>query len=1157
MKTYDLIEQKINQYIRKYYVNELIKGGILFFSATLLYFIITTALEYLLWLNTTGRAILFWSFVIFSVVLFSRFIIWPITKLLRWTKGIDFKDASQQIGQHFPEVSDKLTNLLQLKSQGGNDELVLAGIEQKAKNLKPVPFQLAVDLSSNLKYLRYAIIPVIIILAVIIFGRADFFTESYKRVVNYQTYYEPPAPFFFELENKTLKVEEGQPLNIKLLTSGELLPENAKINFNDQSYFLKPAGNGHFSYTFEQVNEDFNFHFSSNGISSNTYQVEVIKVPKIIDFSLELDYPSYTQNQNKSIQGQGSVNVPEGTKLKWILNTKSTSNVNFNLDNSTEQFLSDNNTFTYSKKVTKNIDYSISTSNQDLKDYENLSYHIKVIKDQYPKIKVEQKKDSLANEISYLRGNVNDDYGLMKCRLVYYEKENSQDKRIVNIPISSSNYDQFFYTFPNDDLDLEEGKTYQYFFEVFDNDAVNGSKSSQSQIFGYREKTQSEIDDDLLQKQNKSIDSLDSGLEKLKMQKEDLQDIEKLQKEKEKFNYSDKQKVSNFIKRQKQQREMMKEYMKSLKESLSKFQPEKDNQEKKALQERIENNERKLQQNEDLLKELEKYQNKLDNEDLKEKLDKFSKSSKQQERSMEQLLELTKRYYVEQKAQKLAEDINKLAEEQEALANKDEEKESESQKEVSDKFEDLQKKSDELDKENEKLKEPMDIERDKVAEKQAEQAQKEAEKNLEKSEESDSSPQEQQQQQQNANQQQQKAADKIKEMSKSMGQSMMSMSAQQQSEDAEMLKQILDNLITFSKEQESLMNDFTGMSSTNPNFPNKLRRQGQLSENFEHVDDSLFALALRNPMISDKITSKLTDIQYDIDKSLERLAETQIRLGTTSQQYVMVNANELSNMLDASLDQMQMQMKGSGEGEGKSGKGKQGQGKGKGFQLSDIIKSHEELQKQMQKGQGKKPGQKPGEGEGEKSGGKKSGKKGEQSQSGKEGQQSGDGENGQQGENGKDGNEGKGNKEGKSQSLSEEMSGELFEIYKQQQQLRDQLEDRIKELGLESESQNLEKSLDQLEEDMLMQGYSSNVLKQMENIKHQLLKLDKAAQQQGQENKREATTNFKEYQNNQVQKEKDKNKDYFESFELLNRQQLPLQTKYKELIKQYFNESSN
>ncbi|MGX1022960.1 DUF4175 family protein [Psychroflexus sp. MBR-150] len=1147
MQNYKTIEQKINQYIRKYYINELIKGLILFFSATLLYFIITTALEYVLWLSSTGRAILFWSFVLFSSVLFAKFIFWPIAKLMRWFKGIDYSDASNQIGKHFPEVSDKLTNLLQLKAQGAHDELVIAGIEQKAKDLKPVPFQLAIDLTSNLKYLKFAIIPISIIIIVIAFGKIDFFTDSYKRVVNYQTYYEPPAPFYFQLNNSSLKVEEGESLKLKVTTAGEVLPNQAKININNQSYFLKPIGDGQFEYQFNQINDDLNFNFSANGIKSKNYQIEVIKVPKILDFKMLLDYPNYTQNQNKIIQGQGSVNIPEGTKIEWQLKTQTTNHVKFLSESQIDTFQNQNNLFLFNKKITKNLDYSISTSNQNLKDYEMLSYKIKVIKDQFPKISVQQKADSISQKTFYYQVNLTDDYGLKRSQLVYYESDNPKETFKVDIPIKPLTYEQFFYVFPNENLDLKEGTSYQYYFQVFDNDAVNGSKSSQSQVFGYRQKTQSEVDDALLNQQNRSLDSLDSGLENLKKQKKDLKAIEQLQKEKQKFNYSDKQKISNFIERQKQQRQMMKEYMKSLEKSLSEFQPEQNNEEKKALQERIKNNEKMLQQNEDLLKELEKYQNKLDNEQLKEKLDKFSKSSKKQERSLEQLLELTKRYYVEQKTQKLAEDLNKLAEKQEELSKQESDKESEKQEQLNKEFDDLQKQLDELDKENEKLKTPISIERDELAEKQVEQAQKEAQDNLEKSESEESSQSQKQQQQQKANQQQKKASEQMQQMAQQMSQSMMSMSAQQQSEDAEMLKQILDNLITFSKEQEALMDDFKAINATNPSFAKKLRRQGQLRENFEHIDDSLFALALRNPIISESITSKLTDIQFDIEKSIERLAETEMRLGTTSQQYVMVNANELANMLDLSLDQLQMQMQGSGQGQ--SGKGKQGESQGQGFQLSDIIQSHEELQKQMsQKGQGQKLGQKPGQ----------NGNQGQQ----QGGQQQGGQHSGQQGQNANEGKSGNSNQQGKGENgqqhgLSEEMSAEIFEIYKQQQDLRNQLEDKIKELGLESESQNLERSLDQLEEDMLMQGFSSDVLKQMQNIKHQLLKLEKAAQQQGQDNRRQATTNYKEYKNNVNSQPLDKAKEYFESFEILNRQQLPLQNKYKNLIKKYFDESTN
>ncbi len=1152
-----LIKQKIDLYIRKFYLNELLKGSILFFSTTLLYFIITTALEYFLWLSSALRAILFWSLIVVSILLLSRFILWPIAKLFKLAKGIDYSDASNQIGKHFPEVSDKLTNLLQLKSLGTDNELIIAGIEQKSKELKPIPFQLAIDLSSNTKYLKYAIIPTAIIIGLALFGKLSFFTESYSRVVNYQTYYEPPAPFLFNLETNDLTVNEGEHLQLVLSTIGDIVPDQVKIHYNSESYVLQQQFLGSFTYRIDNITEDFEFNFSGNGYKSNDYRVEVVKTPKILDLELNLDYPNYTGLEDKTVFGQGSLVVPEGTTVKWNLTTKNTDTVVLYSKEDEDVFLKQDDVFYLEKKLVQDLDYNISTSNSNLKDFENLSYVLKVTKDEYPKIEVEEKIDSTDQVIGFYQGKLSDDYGISALKLVYFSTENSNEKESVDIPIDRDNFNVFYYTFPNDELKLVEGRTYQYFFQVFDNDGVNGKKSTKSQLFGYKEKTLSELENELLNKQNRSLDSLNSGLKELKNQKKDLEELQQLQKEKQQLNYSDKQKLSQFIDRQNKQREMMKDYMKSLKNSLDKFNPQNNQEEKEALQERLINNEKLLQQNEDLLKELEEYQNKLENEELQEKLEKFSKSSKQQERSLEQLLELTKRYYVEQKAQKLAEALNKLAEVQEKLSEVSDDKEAEIQKELNKDFENLQNELNNLEEENSKLKQPMQIERDEIAEEEVKQEQQQAQDNLDESESDSNDSQKQEQSKQSANQNQKKASEKMKQMSSSMSQSMMSMSAEQNEEDAETLKQILDNLITFSKEQEDLMNDFKSLDSTNPLYAAKLRRQGQLRENFEHIDDSLFALALRNPMVSDRITLKLTDIQFDIDKSLERLAETQIRLGTTSQQYVMVNSNELANMLDNSLDNMQMSGSGSGQGsaKGKSGK-KPGQGQGQGFQLSDIIKSHEEITKQMGK-QGSKQGQSEQNGN---SG--KQGKSDKSNQEGKSNENGKDGEFGQQG--GSKGDPKNGNKEGNNpngekikEGYNEEMSGELFEIYKKQQELRGQLEDRIEKLGLQKEARNLDRSLDQLEQDLLLKGFSSDVLKQMENIKHQLLKLDKAAQQQGQDNKRQATTNFNDYNADSKAMDKLKENEFFETLEILNRQQLPLQLDYKDLIKKYFNDKSN
>lgn len=93
----------------------------------------TLLIENFLWLSRLGRTILFWLFIAVEFGLFIKFILVPIAKLFKLTKGIDYEKASEIIGNHFPEVSDRLLNLLQLSENENSSALLLAGIETKIK----------------------------------------------------------------------------------------------------------------------------------------------------------------------------------------------------------------------------------------------------------------------------------------------------------------------------------------------------------------------------------------------------------------------------------------------------------------------------------------------------------------------------------------------------------------------------------------------------------------------------------------------------------------------------------------------------------------------------------------------------------------------------------------------------------------------------------------------------------------------------------------------------------------------------------------------------------------------------------------------------------------------------------------------------------------
>ncbi|NJM79394.1 MAG: hypothetical protein HC854_06895 [Flavobacterium sp.] len=153
MEVKSVIFSKLESFIKKFYYNELIKGSILFIGLGLLYLIFILLIEHFLWLSTKGRTILFWLFILVELFLLIRFILFPIFKLFKFSKGINYKQASKIIGNHFDEVKDSLLNFLQLSSTESPSELVLASIEQKAKNLQPIPFSNAISFSKNKKFL--------------------------------------------------------------------------------------------------------------------------------------------------------------------------------------------------------------------------------------------------------------------------------------------------------------------------------------------------------------------------------------------------------------------------------------------------------------------------------------------------------------------------------------------------------------------------------------------------------------------------------------------------------------------------------------------------------------------------------------------------------------------------------------------------------------------------------------------------------------------------------------------------------------------------------------------------------------------------------------------------------------------------------------------
>lgn len=1094
MNEYSNIEQKLTEFTRKFYISEVIKGVILFVSFGLFYLFITLFVEYIFWLDTGFRTALFWLFIFIEFFLLYRFLLVPLFKLYGLTKGISFKESSRIIGQHFPEVADKLLNILELKESDSNSILVLASIEQKSLRIKNVPFASAIDFKKNGKYIPLLLIPFMVVLISWVFGIQSSLQESLQRVVNHQTAYQPPAPYSFNVLNKELRTIEREPISLEISTEGSVKPEEAKIYYNNQQYYLQRNAEGNFTHTISNPVDNINFYIATDQVTSPMYLIETIKTPTIKNINLSIDYPSYLRRKKEELSNASNIVVPEGSKIKWTVQTQKTDTVAFVANQKRSFFLQkEQGAFELNKRIKDPLSYQIKSSNQELKDYESLSFSVDVIKDEFPQIEVKSNIDSITQGDATFYGQIGDDYGIQKLQLVYYESDNSNQKKKVNLPVTKENIQFFSYEFPKG-WELEDGVSYELFFQVYDNDGVNGSKYKKSQIFTYRKKTKEEVEEEILNEQKNAINNLEKSILNQQKQAKSWKDIQEELQNKKNIEWNDKKKIDNLLRRQEQYENMMDRQTDKLKQSLeqNKEEDQELSEKKEELKKRVDELKKLAKQNR-LLDEIQKMAEKLNKEDLIKKTKELAQQNRQRERSLERILEMTKRFYVEQKTMQIANKIDKLSKKQSDLSKKSP-LDSLKQKEIEKEFDEVKKQLDELDQQNEKLKEPMNLP-------DVEQNKEEVQKSLNETKEEQNKKNEL-----SSKKAQQKSAQNMKKMTQKMQQSMMQMQGESMEENADDLRRVLENLVLFSFEQEDLFEGFSDITSSHPDFGKKLKKQNVLKTHFEHIDDSLYVLSMRLPRLSTRIQNNLSSAHYNMDQALENFAQNRMYQGQSNQRYVMTASNNLadylSNMLDNMKNAMSMQ----------KGKGKK---KSNEFSLPDLIQKQQGLSEEMKKGMQK-------------------------SQQKKEGEQ-------------------KGNSKGKQGQNGEDENGDLFEIYKKQVELRQMLENEMnKESDSDSPggrpSKKTLKTMEELENEILEKGFNPEVLNKMQLLEYELLKLEEAKLQQNKDNKRKSNTNLDTFPGNRFKSIKPL-KLFYNQLEILNKQSLPLQPRYKKKVRAYFSDN--
>ena len=929
---FSVIENKIHQFIKKYYLNKLVKGLIFFISLTLVFSFALIITEYVSYLSPSRKLILI---ILFSVLSFSSFIYFigiPLIGYIGIYRNISKRKINDIVSNHFIDLKDKFWNLLELKQNqnfdGYSQELLLASIDQKIEMLNPYDFREAISFKDNLKF-AYFLLVLFFISAFITVIFPEVVKTSTQRLSDYNTVYVKPSPFSYQILNESLASGKGEKFTLEVEVIAVKEFDNVYIHFGSNTFMMKNDGDNRYSYSFPTLNNDINFQFFIDGYYSEMFKIEVLPKPFINFFSIEVDKPAYTGLKNEVFNNVTEVNVPIGSKGKIIFNAPETSKIiletSDTLNTITESFIHE----AYFN-ISDNYRISLANEHFTLNDY--LKIEVRIISDEYPGIFVEQVIDETDFSRIYFRGLIEDDYGFTNLRFV--TMMNEQIDSVFKIEIYPNLLSQNFLYAYDFSTYRNSSSNIKYYFEILDNDRINGPKSTKSQlfsfsfpdtekIFDYQDENQREIESIISESMNLTRDiQMDMQDLQQKMINSELNSWER--NEIIKNITSKKQQLEDALKSISQRNEELSKYLQSFTEQDREI-VEKQMQIQEILEDVMSEELKQLMEEFNRLME-EFDENKMNN--IKDRMD-ISLDDLQQQ--LDRNLEMLKRMKMEQQLEQIQSQIDKHIEEQERVENElDSNTKPEDlidkQKQEKEALQKLKETYQNLEQFNEELQNPVDLfdfndEFDQIDQEFNESIEQKQNNNKEKSKESI------QRNQQN-----------MQNLSSMMEQMMEAAFAEQNFENLADLLQILDNVVTFSFNQEDLL-----VIPSNSDFDSQiLAEQKKLYQDFQIIKDSIYALALRHPSVNMTVNKEIVSIENNFRIIDQQLSESRVNQAKINQQLVFTSANNIALFLSEVIKQLQEQMANSMPGNQNC------QNPGNSSQPSEMGESMKSMQQSLQ-----------------------------------------------------------------------------------------------------------------------------------------------------------------------------------------------------------------
>jgi len=885
------------------------------FSNTLVFFtgvlIITASLilaETLFDFSKTVRTII----VILSALLFvcmgSWMIVRPFFRLVRVLPSITENEIAKRIGMFFPSIKDRLLNALQLAKEAGSasmlysTELIDETFKEFTKEIQPLDFTRSVSTKHFPKQYRRLIVS-IVCTAVLFLFFPDSISHAAYRLVHFTREFSPPPKYRIELTPGNKEIVKGENIDVQAKVIS-LLPaftprsteltiirqQEGQENFDELK--VKPDLNGVFSATFQAVSTTTKYFAQYADAESKHYTLTVLNRPLIRSFHVRLDYPEYTKIPPQILdESVGDVTALAGTRVTISGSaSKTLKEAVMQFGNDTKlMFTTRQEKFSASFPLLSNTSYSIHLLDEEgLSSIEPVTYRFNTVMDEFPTVIIVdpgRNIDIIGDQEILLFLKARDDFGFSSMRLGYrliksrYEQAHDEYTfASIPLPAASEGQIEMYYRWNLTGLNLVPEDVVEYFAEVFDNDAIHGSKSGRSKLYLLRLPSLDEVFADINKDHDRSIEDLKQSLDDTKKLKENMESINRDLKKNKDPDWQTQKKMEEIVKQYQEVQKKL-ENVQSRVEQMTRQMQQQNVLSVETMEKYMELQQLFQQLDaaelQKMLKQLQQQMPNISKEQLRRAMKDLTFSEERFRQSIERTLNLLKRLRIEQKmdeVKKRAQELEKLEKELQEENSKSSD-DSQKQQELAKKQADLVKKEQDMEHEAADLQHRME---EFFTEMPADEMQSSLEQlkkqNLDQKMQQ-ASQQMQKGQMQQAQETQQQIGEQLRQFSRQMEAMQQQMLQQQSQYVVNEMRKAINNLLELSKEEEALKY----RSQQSPRNSSQLRQNAQdqqrIAQDLNNIIRELNELSQKSFIITPEMGQAIGEALVNMNNSMKFLSD--------------------------------------------------------------------------------------------------------------------------------------------------------------------------------------------------------------------------------------------------------------------------------------------